>query len=437
MPKRKTEEMSEEEKFQRQIQNVLEAKTLTSEMRQTLKQWHQSLHNIKVRTQLGYLGIVKKFGEYLSEHGKERYEDAEKKDVDSYLSTVKKESTHNNVLIVIKRFHNDIEKPEVVKHLKAKSKDLRPIPPSQLLTPDEVVELASATGDQEYKTAILTLYECAARVEVEVLKLRLGDVVFSSVRDKDENHLLIATTHFGNSKGDLKKEPVTLSMFASELKAWVENHPFKGDEQAWLFPSKRNPKKPMSYMTIWSILRKAKKRTGINKKVNPHWLRHSSLSYCANELNYNEQLLMWRAGWKNTGMAKRYIHSGGDLERKAYLERQGYVVEEKKREIPKAKPCPHCNHLNPYTNNACDLCGMPLDVEKYKKVLESRRHPEDIEKIDELTEKVERLERIVKALAETRRPKVQEEKQRLIEMMLSSREEENPHPKSNGLRLPK
>ena len=389
-----------ENMYQRKLENALKAETLTPEMRKTLSEWEQSLHNVKVRTRATYLVVVKVFGEYLVKKGKTKFKDAEKRDIDSYLSTVKKESTHNNVLVLVKRFYTDIKRVEVVKHLKAKSIDLKSIPPSQLLTPDEVAQLASATGDQEYKTAILTLYECCARIEVEVLKLKLGDVVFSSVRDKDQNHLLISTLHFGNSKGDLKKEPVTLSMFASELKAWCENHPDKENEQAWLFPSKRNPEKPISYNTLLNILKKAKKRTGIRKKVNPHWLRHSSLSYCANELNYNEQLLMWRAGWKNTGMAKRYIHSGGDLERQAYLERQGYITEKKKREIPKAKPCPHCNHLNPYTNNACDLCGMPLDLEQYKKVLESRRHPKDIVKIDELSEKVERLERIVNALAE-------------------------------------
>ena len=214
-------------RFQKQIENVLEAETLTSEMREKLSEWEKTLHNVKVRTSVIYLVVVKKFGEYLVENGKRKFKEAEKMDVDTYLSTIKKESTHNNVLILVKRFYTDIEKVEVVKHLKAKPIDLKSIPPSQLLTPDEVVKLASATGDQEYKTAILTLYECAARVEVEVLKLKLGDVVFSSVRDKDGNHLLIATTHFGNSKGNIKKEPVTLSMFASELKAWVENHPMR------------------------------------------------------------------------------------------------------------------------------------------------------------------------------------------------------------------
>ena len=94
-------------------------------------------------------------------------------------------------------------------------------------------------------------------------------------------------------------------------------------------------------------------------------------------------------------MAKRYIHSGGELEKKAYLERMGFKVEEKKKEFPKPKPCPHCNHLNPFTNNACNLCGMPLNIDEYKKVLESRRHPDDIKKIEDLGERIRRLEKVM------------------------------------------
>jgi len=90
-----------------------------------------------------------------------------------------------------------------------------------------------------------------------------------------------------------------------------------------------------------------------------------------------EQLLMWRAGWKSTQMAKRYIHSGAELEAKAYLERMGYQVEPEKEDIKIIpKTCPHCNAINPYTNNNCDFCGMPLDLEEYKAEIERRRNLE-------------------------------------------------------------
>jgi len=145
------------------------------------------------------------------------------------------------------------------------------------------------------------------------------------------------------------------------------------------------------------ILKKAKNLTNIKKRVNPHWLRHSGLSFLANELNYNEQLLMWRAGWKNTTMAKRYVHSGAEIQNGEYLKRLGFKIEERKKEVIKPKPCPHCNQLNPYTNNNCDYCGMPLALDKYQEAVESKRSIH-------LTEEVERLRAVVLALAKAAKP---------------------------------
>jgi hypothetical protein len=88
---------------------------------------------------------------------------------------------------------------------------------------------------------------------------------------------------------------------------------------------------------------------------------------------------MWRAGWKNTDMAARYIHSGAELEARAYLERSGYQIEEARTEKPiLPKPCPHCSVLNPYTNTNCDACGMPLDLTEYKAEIEKRRNIEQL-----------------------------------------------------------
>jgi hypothetical protein len=88
---------------------------------------------------------------------------------------------------------------------------------------------------------------------------------------------------------------------------------------------------------------------------------------------------MWRAGWVNTEMARRYIHSGAELEKNAYLERMGYQVEGKTKEeniLPKT--CPHCQTLNPFTNDVCDSCAMPLDLTLYKAEIEKRRNIEQL-----------------------------------------------------------
>lgn len=156
------------------------------------------------------------------------------------------------------------------------------------------------------KTLTLTLFESAARIS-EVLDLRIGDVEFDYVRDEDNKPTLIATLHFGRVKGDIQKQPVVLSMFAAELKHWIDYHPYKNETTAYIFYSTRNPKTHIDPSVVWGNLKNAGIKAGIKKRVNPHWLRHAMLSYLTNQRNYNEQLLMWRAGWTNRLMARRYI----------------------------------------------------------------------------------------------------------------------------------
>lgn len=130
-----------------------------------------------------------------------------------------------------------------------------------------------------YTVVILTLYESCARIS-ELLGLKVGDVEFSSVRDKEKQRKLIATLYFKRSKGNVPKQPVTLIMFASELKRYVNNH--SGDAQSWLFPSPYDSKNPLSKDSVRYNLWNAGTRLGIKKRLNPHWLRHSGLSYFAN-----------------------------------------------------------------------------------------------------------------------------------------------------------
>lgn len=350
---------------------------LSTEMKVRLGEFELGLHGVRDNTKQDYLGRMVSFGLFLMGKGK-TFENAERKDIDSFLSNYLNPSTKNVFIAVFRHFYSD--KPQVVAHLKVYEIDLEEITPSEILTPDEVVALAVEAGKKReiYKYLILTLFESCARIS-ELLNLKLGDVVFSSVVDKEGKRKLIATLHFKRSKGGVRKQPVVLVMFASELQRWVQNHLKKGDEQAYLFLSPYLEDEPISHESVETALWNAGQRLNMKKRLHPHWLRHSGLSYFANQKNYNEQLLMWRAGWVNTDMAKRYIHSGAELEKNAYLERMGYQVEGKTKEeniLPKT--CPHCQTLNPFTNDVCDLCAMPLDITLYKAEIEKRKNIEQL-----------------------------------------------------------
>lgn len=366
--------MGREDRIEGQIESILTSKALTVEMKVRLKDYYNSLHSAKATTKLDYLVKLKKFGEFLMSKGVKDYKDIkDTKLVDEFLAKYDKVETRNSYISCVKTFYKRLRHIRPLRNLKPKNKRNLNLSPSQLLSPEEVVKLANAMPTEMNKALTLTLFESAARIS-EVLDLRIGDVEFNYVRDKENKPSLMATLHFGRAKGNVLKQPVVLTMFAAELKHWIDYHPQKEEPRAHIFYSTRNPETHIDPSVIWGNLRNAGLKAGVKKKVNPHWLRHSMLSYLANKKNYNEQLLMWRAGWTNTSMARRYIHSGGEIERKEYLARHGFKVAEKEKEQPiKAKPCPHCMALNPYTEIRCSFCGMPLDLYDYQRELEKRK----------------------------------------------------------------
>ena len=136
------------------------------------------------------------------------------------------------------RFYAFLNLPELTTNFRLYPIQPEQITPSETLTPEEVIKLANEASKRRelYKVIILTLFESCARIS-EVLQLKLGDVLFTSVVDKEGQRKPIATLHFKRSKDGVTKQPVNLVMFASELKRWYDNHPYKGDNQAYLFPS--------------------------------------------------------------------------------------------------------------------------------------------------------------------------------------------------------
>jgi len=351
---------------------------LPTEMQIKIGEFELSLHGVRESTKANYLGRIEWFAGFLVEQGILRFESACKRDIDIFLSGYKNPNTKNLFIQVLRSFYRDL-KPEAVAHLKIYQVELEQITPSELLTVDEVVRIAEECGKRREmnKYLILTLFESCARIS-EVLNLRVGDCVFGSVSNKEGKRGLIATLHFKRSKGK-NKQPVTLVMFAADLKRWVDNHPFKGNEQAFLFPSPIHEGEPVSLENIETVTWDAGERLGLKKRCNPHWFRHSGLSFFANSLGHSETLLMVRAGWASSQMAKRYVHSGSEIERNAYLAKMGYQVEGKEKEekiLPKT--CLHCQALNPYTNDVCDLCAMPLNLQKYEAEIEKRRNIEQL-----------------------------------------------------------
>jgi len=168
------------------IEQYRKCNRITEEMKEKMTEYLLSLHGIKENSKNEYLSKIKNFGVFLFQRGITRFEDANKKDFDLYLSKYNSEYTLNLYIYVFKSFYKFLNLPEVTSVLKYYKIELEQITPSEILTPEEIIAIAQEAGKRREmsKVVILTLYESCARIS-ELLGLKVGDVKFSSVRDKE------------------------------------------------------------------------------------------------------------------------------------------------------------------------------------------------------------------------------------------------------------
>ncbi len=108
--------------------------------------------------------------------------------------------------------------------------------------------------------------------------------------------------------------------------------------------------------------------------------------------------LGWAQGSKMAGV---YIHMSGKDTDEAILKANGIEIKkEKKDNLLKPKECSKCHLKNPYTNRFCANCGLPLDEESAKKIIEMdtkrNRADEIMNKLMEDPEIYELLEKKMK-----------------------------------------
>ena len=178
---------------------------------------------------------------------------------------------------------------------------------------------------------------------------------------------------------------------------WINKHPNKNELESPLWIGFQGRRKFLSHSAARMILKKLKKKSGVNKRVNPHNFRHSRATHLANHLT--EAQMKEYFGWtQSSSMASIYVHlSGRDVD-KALLKVYGIQQDEEEKEssfVP--KNCIRCGYSNPPTNKLCGKCGLVLDEKKamelVKKEAMKKRAGEVIGKLMEDPEFIKLLER--------------------------------------------
>ena len=298
------------------------------------------------------------------------------------------EHTKHDYKIILKKFYQwlrgcseeDHEYPEEVKWIKTTLRRRRLLPET-LLTTEELKMLVEATENPRDRALILTHYESGCRIG-ETLSLKILHVRFDQY-----GAVLIV---------DGKTGPRRVRVIAASpaLSAWLNIHPMGTDPNSplWVGVGTVGRYKPLSYNGMRALLKRLAKKTGLNKRLYTHLLRHTRATELANILT--EAQMKELLGWvQSSDMPSVYVHlSGRDVD-SALLKAHGITTsqEEKAKVKLTSTPCPRCKQNAGPEAKFCPGCGMILDVKTAVSVEEDRAKADQIMDMLMKDEEVRRL----------------------------------------------
>jgi integrase len=280
-----------------------------------------------------------------------------RQDIENFLQNLEDKSEsyrmiYKRIIMAFFRFVHGIEKgdgyPNCVKWLKNNKPKNKEFP--DILTIEEIGKLIEVADNFRDRAIVSLLFESGSRAS-EILCLKIKDVTFDNY-----GAVIIVSGKTGSRR-------IRLISSVVDLKAWLNTHGKRNDENAPLFYSlSRNSKFSfLSCNTLDELVNTLAERAGLQKRCTPHTFRHTRATHLAKLLT--EQELKIYFGWTRTSnMAGVYVHlSGADIEDKI-LEING-IKQTKGSEIHKIPTikCWNCKELNSIGNKFCSYCASPID----------------------------------------------------------------------------
>lgn len=230
--------------------------------------------------------------------------------------------------------------------------------PDSIFSKEEIEKIISQTQSIRRKAMIMSCYEGALRVG-ELFSLKVKDIEFTSWGCR----LFVR-------KSKTKKRVVPLFFSAPLLAQYLKIHQKREDKNSPLWINDKGVEmKPQAFR---KMLKKLCEKAKINKRIYPHLLRHSRLTFLSKILKPAE--LKKFAGWSKIKMIDTYEHlNSTDVEEKL-LETYG-IKEDIKEKVKPHIACFRCGQLNEVNAKYCYACGLYLseevikDLEKEEKYL--------------------------------------------------------------------
>ena len=252
----------------------------------------------------------------------------------------------------------------------------------QVLTKEEILQLIEGAKHPRDKAAIALLYDCGLRVG-ELASITFKDLVFNDYGGKVK------------VRGKTGERLVPFVMAEPYIKNWVQMHPNPAhNEPLFVGTGNKNFGKPLFYESYQNIIKRAVKKSGIQKKVTPHIIRHTRATHLASKLTESEMChyLGWQLG---SDMPKVYVHlSGRDIDNAIYTKVYGLKIDDSNKDDSiKPVACPRCKENCGPSSEYCYRCGMPL---KEEKIFHMERTAIDLRKefLDAAKEGPDRIDRL-------------------------------------------
>ncbi len=190
---------------------------------------------------------------FLKHAGEKESKELNQDDAKSYLGSLFESKSRNTIMLAgaaLKFFYQEILKKDFSAVKMPKKENRLP----EVLTKDEVKKLLGTADTQKSRLMLSLLYSSGLRVS-ELVNLKVADLGLK------ENMGWVR-----KGKGSKDRMFMLSSTLAEELQSYLQDR-----NQTYVF----SKDKPLTTRNIQKIISGLKRRSGINKKITPHTLRHS------------------------------------------------------------------------------------------------------------------------------------------------------------------
>lgn len=215
---------------------------------------------------------------------------------------------------------------------------------------DEDARLLIKNGCQNAleRALVSFLHETGVRVG-ELLGVRIRDI------ERKGQYALVRVD------GKTGERRVPIVQCVPWIEQWLREHPARENPDALLWVSTHNGHqgRALRHIGVLRMLARITEASGLHKRHNPHWFRHSRATI--NAARYSEQVLCKLMGWElGSKQVRTYVHMGAGQVEAAFKEQEGLQAPEEKR-VFRMQECV-CGNTNTPDSRYCYSCGRPLSV---------------------------------------------------------------------------